>query len=90
MHASTIFVAILAAVSASVSGARPVYRRDDNAFGVDVKCLGFNYLFGGPHHTPNAARSMDMDVAARDHAEDGAGFSIDLPGFGSLLGGKSE
>ncbi|KAF7299308.1 hypothetical protein MIND_00879800 [Mycena indigotica] len=69
MHASTIFVAIFAALSVSVS-ARPVFARDGDAFGVDVNCLGFNYLFGGPHHTPNK-------VSAREPSEDDAEFEDD-------------
>ncbi|KAJ7804109.1 hypothetical protein B0H14DRAFT_3486601 [Mycena olivaceomarginata] len=50
VHASTLFLAVLAAVTSTSAWARPVIAREPAGFKIDTPCLGLNYLFGGPHH----------------------------------------
>ncbi|KAF7358102.1 hypothetical protein MVEN_00858300 [Mycena venus] len=57
VNVSTLFLAVLAAASTS-AWARPVFSREPAGFNVDTPCLGFNYLFGGPHHGPNTPDTM--------------------------------
>ncbi|KAJ7673378.1 hypothetical protein B0H17DRAFT_1208461 [Mycena rosella] len=57
VNVSTLFLAVLAAAATSTS-ALPLFRREPFGFKVDTSCLGFNYLFGGPHHGPNTPDTM--------------------------------
>ncbi|KAJ7024778.1 hypothetical protein C8F04DRAFT_1130547, partial [Mycena alexandri] len=50
VNVSNLFLAVLAAAATSTS-ALPL-------FNVDTPCLGFGYLFGGPHHGPNTPDTM--------------------------------
>ncbi|KAJ7246123.1 hypothetical protein B0H12DRAFT_1235633 [Mycena haematopus] len=87
VHASTLFFAVLAA-AVSTASARPVFSREPAGFNVDTSCLGFNYLFGGPHHSPSA--TPDPMMTTRDHGADGAGIDIDLPSFDSIFNGSDK
>ncbi|KAF8188899.1 hypothetical protein K438DRAFT_1972081 [Mycena galopus ATCC 62051] len=86
VNASTLFFAVLAVASTSAL-ARPVLAREPAGFSVDTSCLGFGYLFGGPHHAPNDPDTM---MTTRDHSADGAGIDIEVPSFGSIFGGSDE
>jgi hypothetical protein len=48
VHASTLFLAVLAAVASTSAWARPVIAREPAGFKIDTPCLGLNYLFVSP------------------------------------------
>ncbi|KAJ7465809.1 hypothetical protein B0H11DRAFT_2240075 [Mycena galericulata] len=58
VHVSTFFLAVLAAAASTTALARPLLSREPAGFNVDTPCLGFGYLFGGPHHGPNTPDTM--------------------------------